>query len=53
MYWARSCKSAVGHTKKTDYAVSTHRIWYYLGKGGDLNKMIVEIYGKETGCSKG
>ncbi len=40
--------------KKTDYAVSTHRSHgHYLGKGGNLNKMIAEIYGKETGCSKG
>ena len=47
--------SAVGHSlKKSDYAVSTHRSHgHYLGKGGDLNKMIAEIYGKETGCSKG
>jgi len=37
-----------------DYAVSTHRAHaHYLAKGGDLNKMIAEIYGKETGCSKG
>jgi len=25
----------------------------YLSKGGDLDKMIAELYGKETGCSKG
>ncbi len=25
----------------------------YLAKGGDLNKMIAELYGKATGCSKG
>jgi TPP-dependent pyruvate/acetoin dehydrogenase alpha subunit len=38
----------------TDFAVSTHRAHgHYLGKGGDLNKMIAEIYGKKTGCSKG
>ncbi len=37
-----------------DYAVSTHRGHaHYLGKGGSLNAMIAEIYGKETGCSKG
>jgi TPP-dependent pyruvate/acetoin dehydrogenase alpha subunit len=37
-----------------DYAVSTHRGHaHYLGKGGNLNAMIAEIYGKETGCSKG
>ena len=37
-----------------DLAVSTHRGHaHYLAKGGDLNKMIAEIYGKETGCSGG
>jgi len=25
----------------------------YLAKGGDLNKMIAELYGKTTGCTKG
>ncbi len=40
--------------KKNDYAVSTHRGHaHYLAKGGDLNKMIAEIYGKKTGSSKG
>jgi len=38
----------------TDFAVSTHRGHaHYLAKGGDLNAMIAEIYGKSTGCSKG
>ncbi len=37
-----------------DYAVSTHRAHaHYLAKGGNLKEMISEIYGKETGCSKG
>tara|TARA_Y100000590_G_scaffold163199_1_gene187069 strand:+ start:2243 stop:3199 length:957 start_codon:yes stop_codon:yes gene_type:complete len=37
-----------------DYAVSSHRGHaHYLGKGGDLNSMIAEIYGKQSGCSKG
>jgi len=37
-----------------DYAVSTHRAHaHYLAKGGNLNEMIAEIYGKESGCSKG
>ncbi len=40
--------------KKNDYAVGTHRSHgHYLGKGGNLNKMIAEIYGKKTGCSSG
>ncbi|MDA9950847.1 thiamine pyrophosphate-dependent dehydrogenase E1 component subunit alpha [Luminiphilus sp.] len=37
-----------------DLAVSTHRSHaHYLAKGGDLARMIAEIYGKATGCSKG
>ncbi|MDA7602380.1 thiamine pyrophosphate-dependent dehydrogenase E1 component subunit alpha [Gammaproteobacteria bacterium] len=40
--------------KKSDLAVSTHRAHaHYLAKGGDLNAMIAEIYGKATGCCKG
>ena len=40
--------------KKTDYCVSTHRGHaHYLAKGGNLNKMIAELHGKKTGCSKG
>ena len=38
----------------SDYAVSTHRGHaHYLGKGGSLRAMISEIYGRETGCSRG
>ncbi len=37
-----------------DFAVSTHRGHaHYLSKGGDLKRMIAEIYGKETGCAGG
>ena len=37
-----------------DLAVSTHRSHaHYLAKGGNLRKMIAEIYGKQAGCSKG
>jgi TPP-dependent pyruvate/acetoin dehydrogenase alpha subunit len=37
-----------------DLAVSTHRGHaHYLAKGGDLGRMIAEIYGKATGCSGG
>lgn len=40
--------------KKDDFAVSTHRGHaHYLAKGGCLDSMIAEIYGKITGCSKG
>ncbi len=37
-----------------DFAVSTHRGHaHYLAKGGNLNAMIAEIYGKSTGCARG
>lgn len=37
-----------------DYIFGTHRSHgHYLAKGGSLNKMLAEIYGKETGCSGG
>ena len=40
--------------KKSDLAVSTHRAHaHYLAKGGNLKKMIAEIYGKASGCCKG
>jgi len=40
--------------KKNDFVVSTHRSHgHYLAKGGNLKKMIAELYGKSTGCSKG
>ena len=39
---------------KKDFTVSSHRAHaHYLAKGGSLNKMIAELYGKKTGCSKG
>lgn len=39
---------------KDDFVLSTHRSHaHYLAKGGDLNKMIAEIYGKVTGCTSG
>lgn len=40
--------------KKNDYISSNHRgHGHYLAKGGDLKRMISELYCKETGCSKG
>ena len=40
--------------QKEDFAVSTHRGHaHFLAKGGSLDEMIAEIYGKATGCSKG
>jgi len=39
---------------KEDQVLSTHRAHaHYLAKGGCLNSMLAEIYGKVTGCSKG
>jgi pyruvate dehydrogenase E1 component alpha subunit len=47
--------AAFAHTvEKKDFAVSTHRGHaHFLAKGGSLESMIAEIYGKSTGCSKG
>ena len=37
-----------------DFVLSNHRSHaHYIAKGGDINKMIAEIYGKATGCSAG
>ncbi len=39
---------------RSDYIFGNHRSHgHYLAKGGDLGQMIAEIYGKETGCSRG
>ncbi|WP_025900146.1 thiamine pyrophosphate-dependent dehydrogenase E1 component subunit alpha [Sneathiella glossodoripedis] len=47
--------AAVGEIlRKTDLAVSGHRAHaHYLAKGGNLNAMIAEIYGRVTGCARG
>lgn len=38
----------------TDLAVSGHRAHtHYLAKGGSMRRMLAEIYGKATGCSRG
>jgi len=40
--------------ERSDYAISTHRTHaHYLAKGGDLKRMMSEIYGKEAGCCAG
>lgn len=40
--------------KRDDAVMSGHRAHgHYLAKGGDLKRMMAEIYGRETGCSKG
>ena len=39
---------------ETDYVFGTHRSHgHYLAKGGGMNGLVAEIYGKESGCSKG
>ena len=39
---------------RDDYINSTHRgHGHYLAKGGDLRSLIAELYGRESGCSKG
>ncbi|MBX7199337.1 MAG: thiamine pyrophosphate-dependent dehydrogenase E1 component subunit alpha [Rhodospirillaceae bacterium] len=39
---------------KDDLVVSGHRSHaHYLAKGGDLKKMIAELYGRATGCTGG
>jgi TPP-dependent pyruvate/acetoin dehydrogenase alpha subunit len=39
---------------KEDYVFGTHRSHgHYLAKGGSMGELIAEIYGKETGCSRG
>ena len=49
--------SAVGvcsALKKNDWVFSGHRNHaHYIAKGGDIRKMLAEIYGKETGCCGG
>jgi pyruvate dehydrogenase E1 component alpha subunit len=40
--------------KKSDYIFGNHRSHgHYLAKGGDLKKMVAEVYCRETGCAKG
>ena len=47
--------AAVGLTlRTTDLAVSGHRAHaHYLAKGGSMPRMLAEIYGKASGCSRG
>jgi pyruvate dehydrogenase E1 component alpha subunit len=40
--------------KEEDYIFGTHRSHgHYLAKGGSMPELVAEIYGKETGCSRG
>jgi TPP-dependent pyruvate/acetoin dehydrogenase alpha subunit len=39
---------------KKDFAISTHRAHaHYIAKGGNINYLVAELYGKKTGCSGG
>jgi acetoin:2,6-dichlorophenolindophenol oxidoreductase subunit alpha len=43
-----------GHLTDRDYVTSTHRgHGHYLAKGGDLNAMLAEIWGKREGICRG
>ena len=40
--------------RPADHVFGTYRgHGLYIAKGGELNRMFAELYGKETGCSKG
>jgi TPP-dependent pyruvate/acetoin dehydrogenase alpha subunit len=40
--------------RRTDLVYSGHRCHaHYLAKGGDLFRMVAELYGRETGCAGG
>ncbi len=42
------------HLNHTDYSFGTHRgHGHYVAKGGSINRLMAEIYGRETGCSHG
>ncbi|MBI4830213.1 MAG: dehydrogenase E1 component subunit alpha/beta [Candidatus Lindowbacteria bacterium] len=45
---------ACASLKQDDYITSTHRgHGHLIAKGGDLNKMMAELYGKDTGYCRG
>ncbi len=40
--------------ERSDLAVSTHRAHaHYLAKGGNLKRLLAELFGKEAGCARG
>ncbi len=40
--------------KRTDHVFGNHRSHgHFLAKGGSMRELVAEIYGKETGCSRG
>src|SRR5262245_40674438 len=48
------CVGAISALKATDYVVGTYREHgHYMAKGGTAKEVLAELYGKETGCSRG
>jgi len=46
--------AVIDHLKESDYVSGTYRgHGVYLAKGGNLNAMMAELYGKAGGCAKG
>lgn len=46
--------AVIDHLRDSDYASGTYRgHGVYLAKGGSLNSMMAELYGKATGCAQG
>lgn len=44
----------LANLKREDYVFSNHRgHGHYIANGGSLKKMMAELYGRQTGCSKG
>lgn len=48
------CVGVSAYLTKNDYVFSNHRAHgHYLAKGGSLQAMVAELYGKATGCCGG
>jgi pyruvate dehydrogenase E1 component alpha subunit len=48
------CVGAIAALKPTDYVVGTYREHgHYMAKGGTAKEVLAELYGKETGASRG
>ncbi len=46
--------AVIDHLGPSDYVAGTYRgHGVYLAKGGDVNALMAELYGKATGCAKG
>lgn len=49
-----SAAGVCAHLRPDDYLTSTHRgHGHLIAKGGDMNQMMAELYGKKTGYCKG